>query len=87
MSTIISLFQPQEPHTSGQGDWCQQRQQADSQDCHLHYSQEGAPQQLPCFRSWPAPEQCELGMEGLTPEVEGPCLPKCPGNEVWVWNV
>lgn len=30
----------------------------------------------------PAPEQCELGMEGLTPEVAGPCLPKCPGNEV-----
>lgn len=34
MSTIISLSQAQEPHTSGQGDLGQQGQQADCKDCH-----------------------------------------------------
>ena len=44
--------------------------------------QEVASHKLPCFQSWPAPGQHELGMEGLIQEVEEPCLPKCPGNEV-----
>lgn len=80
MSTI-SLYQAQELHVSGQGGPGQQQQQADSKDTHA------VPRRvLPTSSLASNPGlllgERELGMEGLIPEVEGPCLPKCPGNEM-----